>query len=101
MLRLYNLLGSAPALCSNKLDVLVWTADSSRIFSVSSAYILWDSRRGPLLDMAGVIWNNCAPPKAQFFGSLAWQEKVKTTSFLHRIGILGGNVNINCVFLSK
>lgn len=71
MNRLYTLLCSAPALCSNKSDELLWVADPSRIFSVSSAYNWWESSLGPTLDMAGVIWNNCAPPEAQFFGWLA------------------------------
>ncbi|XP_028115045.1 uncharacterized protein LOC114312955 [Camellia sinensis] len=48
--------------------------------------------------MAASIWNNFAPPKVQFFGWLAWLGKVKTSYFLHRIGILTGNVNLGCVF---
>ncbi|GMP86349.1 hypothetical protein CsSME_00039152 [Camellia sinensis var. sinensis] len=29
---------------------------------------------------------------------MAWLGKIKTSSFLHRIGILTGNVNLDCVF---
>ncbi|KAL7218956.1 hypothetical protein ACSBR2_012093 [Camellia fascicularis] len=31
---------------------------------------------------------NAAPPKAQFFGWLAWKGKVKTTGLLHNIGVI-------------
>ncbi|XP_028124098.1 uncharacterized protein LOC114321151 [Camellia sinensis] len=45
-----------------------------------------------------VVWNNCAPPKVKFFGWLTWQGKVKTSSFLRRIGILAAFANVGCVF---
>lgn len=96
--RLYTLLGTVPTSCSNKPDELIWEADTSRMFTIFSAYNWCDSFLGPKLDMPGSIWNNCAPPNVQFFGWLAWQGKVKTSSFLQRVDILDGNANIVCVF---
>ncbi|XP_028056259.1 uncharacterized protein LOC114260377 [Camellia sinensis] len=53
---------------------------------------------GPVVPVADLIWNNFAPPKVQFFMWLAWLGKVKTSSFLHRIGILSESANLACVF---
>ncbi|KAL7213571.1 hypothetical protein ACSBR2_016155 [Camellia fascicularis] len=53
---------------------------------------------GSVRKMAVVVWNNCAPPKVKFFGWLAWQGKVKTSSFLQRIGILDASATVGCVF---
>lgn len=39
-----------------------------------------------------------APPKVQFFGSLAWRGRVKTAEFLHRIGVLDDQVSVLCAF---
>ncbi|XP_028106799.1 uncharacterized protein LOC114305857 [Camellia sinensis] len=50
------------------------------------------------IPVAASIWNNFAPPKVKFFGWLAWLSKVKTSSFLYRIGILTGSANLSCVF---
>lgn len=96
--RLSNLLRNAPALCNNKPDELKWSADPSELFSVASVYSWSESLLGPVLAVAGSIWNNFAPPKVQFFRWLAWLGKVKTSSFLHRIGILDGSANLACVF---
>ncbi|GMP35715.1 hypothetical protein CsSME_00008056 [Camellia sinensis var. sinensis] len=74
------------------------SADPSELFSVASVYSWSESLLGPVVAVAGSIWNNFAPPKVQFFGWLAWLGKVKTSSFLHRIGILDGSANLACVF---
>ncbi|XP_028087859.1 uncharacterized protein LOC114288538 [Camellia sinensis] len=96
--RLFHLLNSAPILCNSRSDELIWGADPSNLFSVSSLYLWSESRLGPILPVAASIWNNFAPPKVQCFGWMAWLGKIKTLSFLHRIGILTGNVNLDCVF---
>ncbi|XP_028113211.1 uncharacterized protein LOC114311295 [Camellia sinensis] len=82
----------------DKSDELIWGADPSNTFSVSSVYFWSESHLGPILPVAASIWNNFAPPKVQCFGWMAWLGKIKTSSFLHRIGILTGNVNLDCVF---
>lgn len=97
VLRLVCLLRSAPDLCSEKPDALKWTAESSRVFSAASAYKWSESLLSLVTAITGSIWNNSAPPKVQFFGWLAWHGKVKTSYFLHRIGILDGSVNLECV----
>jgi len=96
--RLSCLLSSAPILCSTNPDELLWCADPSKLFSVSSIYKWTESSLGSAIPVAASLWNNFVPPKVQFFGWLAWLGKVKTSYFLHRIGILTGNVNLGCVF---
>lgn len=96
--RLSSLLSTAPTLCSTKPDELLWCADPSKLFTVSSVYKWTESLLGSAIPVAASIWNNFAPPKVQFFGWLARLGKVKTSSFLHRIGILTGSANLGWVF---
>ncbi|XP_028102995.1 uncharacterized protein LOC114302203 [Camellia sinensis] len=96
--RLFHLLNSTPTLCNSRSNELIWGADPSNLFSVSSIYLWSESHLGPIRLVAASIWNNFAPPKVQCFGWMAWLGKIKTSSFLHRIGILTGNVNLDCVF---
>lgn len=96
--RLYDFLRIAPDSCSSQSDTLSWIAGPSSSFTVSSAYNWWDSSLRLTLSCTNILRNNCAPSKAQFFGWLSWHGKVKTASFLCRIGVLGSNVNQACIF---
>lgn len=96
--RLYTLLRSAPAIRVIRSDVWKWKADPSRVFSVASVYKSFEVFLGPIRKMQMAVWHNCAPPKVKFFRWLAWQDIVKTASFLQRMGILAVNTNVCCVF---
>lgn len=52
----------------------------------------------PDLSVAKWLWKIAIPSKLQFFGWLAWQGRVKTTAFLHRIGMLPADASTLCVF---
>ncbi|CAL5367336.1 unnamed protein product [Camellia sinensis] len=94
--RLNTMLSSAPSLCLNSTDSLVWSALGSCAFSVSSLYSLCTSLLGPPLVISKFIWSNTLPPKVSFFGWLAWKNRVKTAVFLLDIGILSTNVSPLC-----
>ncbi|XP_028060510.1 uncharacterized protein LOC114264103 [Camellia sinensis] len=96
--RLFNLLFNAPSLCPTRSNKLKWGADPAAFFTVYQFYNWIESHLGPIIPVAASIWNNFAPPKVQSFGWLAWLGKIKTSNFLHRIGILLGNANLDCVF---
>lgn len=96
--RLFNLLITAPSLCTTRSDEFKWGADRSALFTVLSVYNWIEPHLGPMVPVAASIWNNFAPSKVQFFGWLAWLGKIKTSSFLYRIGILPGSANLDCVF---
>ncbi|XP_028118586.1 uncharacterized protein LOC114316135 [Camellia sinensis] len=76
----------------------MWRANSSGMYSVASGYRTCESLLGPDRIVSGEVWNNCAPPKVKFFGWLAWLGKLKTSSYLQRIGILDEAANVSCSF---
>ncbi|KAL7251725.1 hypothetical protein ACSBR1_013560 [Camellia fascicularis] len=96
--RLYILISSVPDIRVSSPDIWKWKADPTGLFSVASVYKRCELSLGPGRNVAVAVWHNCAPPKVKFFGWLAWQGKVKTSSFLQRIGILDANANVGCVF---
>lgn len=96
--RLHTLLRSAPVVRVISPDIWKWRADSSGMYSAASGYRRCESLLGPDRKVVGEVWNNCAPPKVKFFGWLAWLGKVKTSSYLQRIGILDKAANVSCVF---
>ncbi|XP_028085805.1 uncharacterized protein LOC114286794 [Camellia sinensis] len=96
--RLYILISTVPAIRVSSPDIWIWKADPTGSFSVASMYKRCELFLGPIRNMAVAVWHNCAPLKVKFFGWLAWQGKVKTSSFLQRIGILDVNANVGCVF---
>lgn len=57
--------------------------------------------RGPDLCIAKRLWKIVASPKMQFFGWLAWRGRVKTSEFLHRIGVLDDQVSVLCPLCSN
>ncbi|XP_028056520.1 uncharacterized protein LOC114260570 [Camellia sinensis] len=96
--RLHSFLINASEMRATKPDVWKWKADPSGVVSVASVYKRYEFFLGSVRKMAVVVWNNCAPPKVKFFGWLAWQGNVKTSSFLQRIGILDASAIVGCVF---
>ncbi|XP_028090503.1 uncharacterized protein LOC114290742 [Camellia sinensis] len=79
-------------------DVWKWKVDPFGLLSVASMYKRCELFLGPVRNMTVAVWHNYAPPKVKFFGWLAWQGKVKTSSFLQRIGILEVNADVGCAF---
>ncbi|XP_028118360.1 uncharacterized protein LOC114315916 [Camellia sinensis] len=75
-------------------DIWMWRANSSGMYTVASGYRNCESLLGPDRKVTREVWNNCAPPKVKFFGWLAWLGKLKTFSYLQRIGILDEAANI-------
>ncbi|XP_028071567.1 uncharacterized protein LOC114273928 [Camellia sinensis] len=53
---------------------------------------------GPSMRISKLIWVKYLPPKFQFFGWPAWKNRIKTSVFLQRIGVLHNNVSTLCVF---
>lgn len=99
--RLKRLLCSVPELRVNATDNLKWNADSSGVFTVSSAYHWCESSLGPTYRVSECIWKNVAPPKVQFFGWLTWKRRIKTSNYLQRKEILDNHSNFHCVFCNK
>lgn len=58
----------------------------------------WATAKGPGLKVSAGVWDNLARPKVQFCCWLAWRGRVKTSSFLHRIGVLAASADIQCMF---
>lgn len=94
--RLYTILNQSLIRTYNKLDQWKWLPCSSGQFSCSSLYHLLLSSGS--VGVSKMLWSNVSPPKVQFLGLLAWKGKLKTSVFLNRIGVLGHNVSVNCVF---
>lgn len=90
--RLTVVLLSAPAIRENVVDCLRWNADPSGGFTVSSAYKWCERSLGPVFKAVNIIWKNVSSPKAQFFGWLAWKGRIKTSSYLQRIGVLAAGL---------
>lgn len=96
--RLHIALGEGPDLRLDSNDSLVWKADPVGIFRVEGAVNWCESSNGPTLIIPYLIWHNPSPPKAQFLYWLVWKGRLKTSDYLHRIGILSDEVRIECVF---
>lgn len=97
---LVNLVNNNCGLRADKVDVLCWGAANSGCFSISSAY-RWceNSLQSTNYDIISkMIWKNVATPRAKAFVWQAWRQRLKTSSFLHRIGVIPVNANIQCVF---
>lgn len=96
--RLNLLLASAADPCSVLEDKIVWLADGSGPFSVSSAYKNELDSLSPSLISCKFVWNSLAPPKVQFFCWLAWRNRVKPAEFLQKIGVIQATAPTLCVF---
>ncbi|CAL5428787.1 unnamed protein product [Camellia sinensis] len=96
--RLYAALESSPVLREEVEDSCSWLISKSGKFSVSSLWNWWVVNRGPVLEVPAGVWASLAPPKMRFICWLAWRGRIKTSSFLRRIGVLPPNAQIQCVF---
>lgn len=96
--RLCGLLVASPILRVGFEDTCSWAAEGSGQFTVSSVRKWRDSVSGQGVAVPPGVWVNLAPPKMQFFCWLSWRGKVKTLTFLQRIGVLDVSVNNLCVF---
>ena len=101
MSRLLQHLSSHPLLKANVADCLTWNATSSGGFSVSSVYQWFELGFGSNSLISTWLWKAPAPPRALFFGWLVWRGRIKSASYLHRIGILNANVDVCCVFCKE
>ncbi|XP_028113473.1 uncharacterized protein LOC114311529 [Camellia sinensis] len=98
--RLVNLVNNTPKLRADKVDALCWGAEYSGCFSISSVY-RWYENSLQSLDFGTIskmIWQSVSAPRAKAFVWLAWRQRLKTSSYLQRIGVIPAAVNTQCVF---
>ncbi|XP_028099924.1 uncharacterized protein LOC114299400 [Camellia sinensis] len=86
--RMTTMLLNALALREGRRNILCWIADALGSFSVASAYKLSQLGHGANSKITEFIWKNVSSPKVQFFGWLAWKGRVKSSSYLQKIGVL-------------
>ncbi|XP_028055311.1 uncharacterized protein LOC114259498 [Camellia sinensis] len=79
-------------------DSVLWLASKSGQSFVSTLYKHTDVEHGEVNNSSRLVWIKYLPPKVQFFGWLAWKHKVKTSVFLHRIGVLEDSAATVCIF---
>ncbi|CAL5369282.1 unnamed protein product [Camellia sinensis] len=96
--KLQELTKDVPRLNENLCDGVKWTASASGVFTVASVRSWLQKNSGTSLQVPKMLWNNLAPPKAQFLCWLAWRGRVKVAVVLQRLGVLGGNANVACPF---
>ncbi|XP_028114459.1 uncharacterized protein LOC114312434 [Camellia sinensis] len=96
--RMSTMLLNAPVLREGRRDILSWSADTSGSFSIALAYRWSQLGLGAISKTAAFIWKNVSPHKVQFFGWLAWKWRVKSSSYLHKIGVLNAGSSVNCTF---
>lgn len=97
-LRLVSILSSCPSIRRKFNDYTRWVITASGTFSVSSLYFISSLAGATHPILSKQVWSSVLPPKVQFFGWLAWKQKVKTAAFLQRIGILNGTSSMACSF---
>ncbi|CAL5399531.1 unnamed protein product [Camellia sinensis] len=97
--RLKSILDAAPLPVNSSSDWLCWSPSSAGQFSVASVY----NRPSDQIVYAvpPFIWSSFSPPKSQFFAWLAWKGRIKSAEYLQRIGVLGANANVSCVFCNS
>ncbi|XP_028085076.1 uncharacterized protein LOC114286179 [Camellia sinensis] len=96
--RLVVVLKDDPYLRINVEDCATWNGSACGSLKASVLYKFSDSFFGPYLTLSKFVWNTVFPPKVQFFGWLAWRNRVKTRDFLQHIGILNSSASILCAF---
>ena len=99
--RLRSALLVHPPIRQHQRDKMVWKANSSGIFSVNSLYSWYQQSLGDSIPYLKFVWNKLAPPKAQFFGWLAWRGRIKTSELLQRIGVLPNHIPYLCCFCNE
>lgn len=78
----------SPSLRDGVEDSCSWLAEKSGQFSVATVWRWRDAASGNGLVVPAGVWVRLAPPTMQFFCWLAWRGRVKTSSYLQRIGAL-------------
>lgn len=96
--RLLDMLLLTPRLRDGVEDSCSWLAEKSGQFTVASVWRWRAAAGGNDLVVPAGVWVSLAPPKMQFFCWLAWRGRVKTSSFLQRIGALHLSASNLCVF---
>ncbi|XP_028102776.1 uncharacterized protein LOC114302016 [Camellia sinensis] len=96
--RLVGMLLFTPRLRDGVEDSCSWLAEKSSQFTVASIWRWRAVASGNNLVVPAGVWESLAPPKMQFFCWLAWRGRVKTSSFLQRIGALHLGASNLCVF---
>ncbi|CAL5382198.1 unnamed protein product [Camellia sinensis] len=73
--RLQELTRGLPSLNVEKTDFASWSASFLGLFTVASVRAWHEVAQGPRMKIPRMLWNNVAPPKAQFLCWLAWKGK--------------------------
>ncbi|XP_028087408.1 uncharacterized protein LOC114288126 [Camellia sinensis] len=97
VVRLQELLRDAPSLTTDSEDSCLWLVNSSGSYSIASAWKWWVSMKSSAVGVTDMMWKNIAPPKVQFCGWLAWKGRLKTSTFLKRIGVLNMEASSLCL----
>ncbi|XP_028071521.1 uncharacterized protein LOC114273902 [Camellia sinensis] len=98
LLRINGILRGAPTFNLQVNDLALWSAAKPCQTLVSIFYNHTNLALGPNVIFSRWVWINYLPPKVQFFGWLAWRNKVKTLVFLQQLGILDRDSSTLCTF---
>ncbi|KAI7982865.1 hypothetical protein LOK49_LG15G02149 [Camellia lanceoleosa] len=96
VVHLVNLVNNTRELRADKVDAFCW---GNLAFNRSSR-LLW-CEKSTILDFGTIskmIWQSVSTPRAKAFVWLAWRQRLKTSSFLQRIGVIPAVANTQCVF---
>lgn len=96
--RLIGTLSAASELNQEVQDWVVYLAAQTGQSLVSAFYKHTSHFLGCEDSTSKSVWIKYIPPKVQFFGWLAWKRRIKTSVFLHRIGILNLSASTLCIF---
>lgn len=97
---LVTLVNNTRELRVDKVEGFYWGVENSGCFSISSAY-RWCENSLQSTDydtISKMIWQNVSIRRAKAFMWLAWRRRIKTSSFVHQIGVIPATANIRCVF---
>ncbi|XP_028104944.1 uncharacterized protein LOC114303962 [Camellia sinensis] len=95
--RLQEVLRGTLVLTDQAEDSCLWMANPSGSYSAGVSWKWWMLSKGPVISVADMLWKNSAPPKVKFCSWLAWKERLKTSVFLKRIGVLNSEANTVCL----
>ncbi|XP_028113000.1 uncharacterized protein LOC114311137 [Camellia sinensis] len=98
LLRINGVLRGAPAFNLQVNDLALWSAAKPGQTLVSIFYNHTNLALGPNAIFSRWVWINYLSPKVQFFGWLAWRNKVKTLVFLQQLGNLDRDSSTLCTF---
>lgn len=78
-------------------DEMIWSGDSSGIFSVKALVHLAQSQLSNDEKVSKSIWESAIPPRVQIFLWCVLKEKILKRVELNRRGLLRGDVDLNCI----